>query len=185
MSWTRRERKLRENLTKEKRPGESLSAHFSHQKPCSILKLLHQRKAIRRGLDECSLKEGPADPSLTAKWKAPSPKNACVLMCPEAGMQSHLHPRCSLDLDQSGSGSVWIWIWKQSHLPSSLKPAGSRRNGRGCALWLQHLFRQMSLWLDFRVTLVSEVWERTALHKDSALLNGIYSEDIRDGPRML
>ena len=86
---------------------------------------------------------------------------------------------------QSGSGSVWIWIWKQSHLPSSLKPAGSRRNGRGCALWLQHLFRQMSLWLDFRVTLVSEVWERTALHKDSALLNGIYSEDIRDGPRML
>lgn len=57
----------------------------------------------------------------------------------------------------SGSGAVWIWIWKQSHLPSSPNPAGSGRDGGECALWLRHLFRQMSLWLDSRVTLASEV----------------------------
>lgn len=135
-----------------KKPGESLSAHFSHQKPCSILKLFHQRKAILRGPDECSLKRGPADSSLTAKRKALSPKNACVLTCPEAGMQS-----VSQMQSGSGSGAVWIWIWKQSHLPSSPKPAGSGRDGGECALWLRHLFRQMSLWLDSRVTLASEV----------------------------
>ena len=82
-------------------PGPSFSSET-----CSILKLFHQRKAIPRGLDESSLKERHADPSLTPKWKAPSPRKACVLMCSEAGMQS-------------GSGSVWIWIWKQSGSGSS------------------------------------------------------------------
>ena len=91
---------------KGKRPGESLQAHLSHQKPAPSSNCFISAKPFPRGLDESSLKERHADPSLTPKWKAPSPRKACVLMRSEAGMQS-------------GSGSVWIWIWKQSGSGSS------------------------------------------------------------------